>query len=153
MALTMQAFLAGLLALGLCACARQQDDRSAFNRAAGVEGPGVVLNFEKQQALWVDVRSSPEGRVLGWSQKGSTPAYVVYPQRGFNPVFSAGTPVRVAWIDQNRVVRIDETKDSGDKSISPPQEVTAALVAPLDSEWRISAGDKILLVDSKDGRP
>jgi hypothetical protein len=79
------------------------------------------------------------------------PSYVVYPQRGFNPVFSSGSPVRVAWIDQNRVVRIDETHDGRDQSISPPQEVTAALVAPLGVDFDLTAGDKILLVDGQKG--
>lgn len=141
--------LFGALLLGGISC----DGHKGADQARGAtpEGPGVVLNFKKKQALWVDVRSTPEGRVLGWSQRSQTPSYVIYPKRGFNPVFTSGIPVRVVWIDADRAVRIDQANDPTERSISPPQEVTAALVAPLDSDIQITAGDQLILVDMNRG--
>ncbi len=143
--------LLGALLLGGIACDRNKGTELASGGTP--EGPGVVLNFKKKQALWVDVRSTPEGRVLGWSQKSQTPSYVIYSKRGFNPVFTSGSPVRVVWIDQDRVVRIDQANDPTDRSISPPQEVTAALVAPMGSDIQITAGDQLILVDMNRGEP
>lgn len=136
--------VAALGLLALVSCARVGHDAKAAAPAL-LDGEGVVLSFSQRVSTWVTIRSTPESRTNGWKERLTQPVLVVYDSRGFNPVFTNRSRLRVEWIDRERVVRIDETPSEG-RYVSPTQEVTAALLVPEGLSTGLRVGDQVLVV-------
>lgn len=139
-----KALLLGALALALPGC--KPGGEAGRASLPLKDGGGVVLVFDRRLAVWVSVRASAEARSLGWKEGVSTPVFVTYPARGFNPAFTGGARLRVAWVDGERIIRVDEAAEV--RHVSPPQEVTGAILLPEGVEVGLQAGDRIRLVEA-----
>lgn len=137
---------AGLLGMLGCGPARMAE-RPAILSPDGAPGDGaaVLISFQRQNALWVTVRTTAVSRVLGWTSGSTRPVLVLYATRGFNPAFTGGAQVRVAWMDGDKVVAVAAA--AGADHLSPPQEVTAAILLPPETPSVIQAGDHLRLVE------
>lgn len=113
-------------------------------QAAATDGRALLVSFERHETVWVSVRASAETRVEGWGAELTTAVLVVYPKRDFNPAFTGAAPMRVAWMDGDRVVALADPTGAG--HLSPPQEVTAAVLLPPDEAPKVQAGDRFRLV-------
>lgn len=136
--------VAGTLLLGGCRSSARDgkaDDASAGN------GQGLVISFARKHVVWAEIRATPEARAAGWRGPLKSAVYVLYPQRGFNPAFTGGARIRVVWLDGGRVVKVEDSGEA--RHVSPPQEVTAALLFPEGVEPGFQPGDQLKLVEDR----
>jgi hypothetical protein len=113
-----------------------------------VDGNWVVLCFAKRMSVWVAVRATAESRAEGWATTTTSPVLVSYPSRGFNPAFTGEGNPWVVWMDGARVVQVAQAT-SGQKHLSPNQEVTAALLLPPSVEVGLTTGDTVQFVGAR----